>query len=59
MDSSQQELDALYELHKAVFDNDLKKLNQILRYKKEVVDKKVREIANCLKSVLEKKNQIS
>lgn len=32
-----------YELHKKIFDNDLKKLNQIIKYNKDVIDKKVSE----------------
>lgn len=32
-----------YELHKTIFDNDLKKLNQIIKYNKDVIDKKVSE----------------
>jgi hypothetical protein len=31
-----------YELHKSVFDNDLKKLSQILKTNKEIIDKKVK-----------------
>lgn len=30
-----------FALHKAVFDNDLKKLNQIIKQNKDVIDKKV------------------
>lgn len=32
-----------YELHKTIFDGDLKKLNQILKQNKDLIDKKVRE----------------
>lgn len=31
-----------FELHKSVFDNDLKKLNQIIKFNNGVIDKKVR-----------------
>lgn len=37
-----------FELHKSVFDNDLKKLNQIIKFNKDVIDKKVRERRNYL-----------
>lgn len=44
MDSSveEKEADEQYELHKAVFDNDLKKLNQIIKSNKDLIDKKVK-----------------
>lgn len=32
-----------FELHKCVFDNDLKKLNQIIKCNKDVIDRKVRK----------------
>lgn len=32
-----------FELHRAVFDNDLRKLNQIIKHNKEVIDRKVSE----------------
>lgn len=31
-----------YELHKCIFDNDLKKLNQIIKFNKDVIDRKVK-----------------
>lgn len=45
MESSKDEKDdqEQFELHKSVFDNDLKKLNQIVKFNKDVIDKKVRK----------------
>lgn len=45
MESSKDEKDdqEQFELHKSVFDNDLKKLNQIVKSSKDVIDKKVSE----------------
>lgn len=40
MDDTEKEIDE-FALHKSVFDNDLKKLTQILKSNKEIVDKKV------------------
>jgi hypothetical protein len=37
-----------FELHKSVFDNDLKKLSQIIKFKKDVIDKKVRKVSEKL-----------
>lgn len=46
MESTKEEKDVKgqFELHKAVFDNDLKKLNQILKQNKDVIDRKVKKI---------------
>jgi hypothetical protein len=41
MDDSVKEMDE-FELHKCVFDNDLKKLTQLLKANKEIADKKVK-----------------
>ena len=40
MDDNSKEVEE-FELHKSVFNNDLKKLTQILKHNKEIVDKKV------------------
>ena len=40
MDDNSKEVDE-FELHRSVFDNDLKKLTQILKNNKEKIDKKV------------------
>lgn len=40
MDETSKEAEE-FELHKSVFNNDLKKLTQILKNNKEIVDKKV------------------
>lgn len=40
MDETSKEFDE-FELHRSVFNNDLKKLTQILKHNKEVIDKKV------------------
>lgn len=44
MESSKEELadDERYEIHKSIFENDLKRLNQILKFSKDVIDRKVR-----------------
>ena len=46
MESSKDEKDEQeqFELHKSVFNNDLKKLNQIIKFNNEVIDKKVKII---------------
>jgi len=40
MDNNSKEVDE-FELHRSVFNNDLKKLTQILKNNKEIIDKKV------------------
>lgn len=40
MDDNSKEVDE-FELHRSVFNNDLKKLTQILKNNKEIIDKKV------------------
>lgn len=40
MDDNTKEVEE-FELHKSVFNNDLKKLTQILKNNKEIIDKKV------------------
>lgn len=45
MESSKDEVvddDERFEIHKTIFENDLKRLNQILKNYKEVIDRKVR-----------------
>lgn len=46
MESSKDDTDdaSNYDLHKTIFDNDLKRLNNIIKYQKDVIDKKVSEI---------------
>lgn len=36
-----------FELHRAVFDNDLRKLNQIIKHKDGVIDRKVSD-TDCI-----------
>lgn len=40
MESSKDDADG-FELHRSVFDNDLRKLNQIVKHNKEEIDRKV------------------
>lgn len=35
--------DLRFEIHKTIFENDLKKLNQILKLNKDMIDKKVND----------------
>lgn len=35
-----------FDLHRAVFDNDLRKLSQIVKHQKEEIDKKVKISSN-------------
>lgn len=48
MESSKEESDdsRSFELHKSVFDNDLKRLLNIIKSNKDVIDKKVSENMN-------------
>jgi hypothetical protein len=50
MDDSVEEKDVevQYELHKAVFDNDLKKLNQMIKTNKDLIDRKVKILLSAL-----------
>lgn len=41
MDGSKEGGEVQYALHKAVFDNDLKKLNQTIKQNKDAIDRKV------------------
>lgn len=44
MEGSKEEQDVndQFELHKAVFDNNLRKLNQVLKQNKDMIDRKVK-----------------
>lgn len=47
MDEKEKDIENEWELHKSVFDNDLKKLTQILKAtkNKETIDKKVKNLS--------------